>query len=41
MEVMKKLGIQQSFDEMFEDYQGIYDVGMTRETGGKVIHRGR
>ncbi|MEG1470727.1 MAG: hypothetical protein RSC31_08800 [Anaerovoracaceae bacterium] len=41
MEVMKKLGIQQSFDEMFEDYQGIYDVGMTRETGGKVIRRGR
>lgn len=47
MEVMNKLGIQQSFDEMFEDYQGIYDVGMTRDAGitrdagGKVIDRGR
>ena len=41
MEVMNKLGIQQSFDEMFEDYQGIYDVGMTREVKSKEIHRGR
>ena len=47
MEAMNKLGIQQSFDEMFEDYQGIYDVGMTRDAGitrdagGKVIDRGR